>query len=128
MTVLAEGLDALDLRGRIVSEVVRIADADDLLEAVQFVFSDEQSLALTVWTDWRLMAELRSDAVVPEYLWPVENRTLTAIEGFAGAGKAVGEVVPRLNDAGMLVEVRIVLDGRPILVKSFGGDLILELG
>jgi hypothetical protein len=128
MTVLAEGVAALDLRGRTVSEVVRITDADDLLEAVQFVFADGQSLTLTVWTDWRLVVELRSEAVVPDYLWPVEDRTRTAIERLSGTGKVVGEVVPGLNDAGVLVEVRFSLDGCPLRVKSFGGDLILELG
>ncbi|GIJ33148.1 hypothetical protein [Micromonospora sediminimaris] len=128
MTVLAEGVDALDLRGRTVSEVVRIADADDLLEAVQFVFVDGQSLTLTVWTDWRLTVELRSEAVVPDYLWPVEDRTRTAIEEFSGARKVVDEVVPGLNDAGILASVRFSLDGCPLLVKSFGGELILELG
>ena len=128
VSVLAEGIDALDLRGRAVLEVVRITDADDLLEAVQFVFTDGQSLTLTVWTDWKLVVELRSEAVVPDYLWPVEDRTRTAIEGFSGTGKVIGEVVPGLNDAGTLVEVRFTLDGCLLLVKSFGGDLILELG
>jgi hypothetical protein len=128
MTVLAEGLDALDLCGRTVAEVVRITDADDSLEAVQVVFSDGQSLVLTVWTDWRLMAQLRSDAVVPEYLWPVESRTRAAIGGFVEAGKTVSEITPRLNEAGMLVEVRIVVADRPVLVKSFGGDLVVEAG
>jgi hypothetical protein len=128
MTVLAEGVDALDLRGRIVSEVARITDADNLLEAVQFVFVDGQSLIMTVWTDWRLMVELRSEAIVPDYLWPVEDRTRTAIQGLTGASKVVDEVVPGLNDAGILVSVLLSLDGCPLLVKSFGGELILELG
>ncbi|MET8204274.1 hypothetical protein [Micromonospora taraxaci] len=128
MTVLAKGVAALDLRGRIVSEVVRITDADDSLEAVQFVFADGQSLTITVWTDWRLMVELRSEAVVPDYLWPVEDRTCTAIAGLSGAEKVVREVVSTLNDARVLVEVLFSLDGRSLLVKSFGGDLILELG
>jgi hypothetical protein len=128
MTVLAEGVDALDLRGRAVSEVVRITDADDLLEAVQLVFVGGQSLTLTVWTDWRLVVELRAEAVVPDYLWPIEDRTRTAIGGLSGVRKMVDEVVPGINEAGILASVRFSLDGCPLLVKSFGGELILELG
>lgn len=128
MSVLADGIDALNLRGRTVSEVVRITDVDDLLEAVQLVFVNGQSLTLTVWTDWRLVAELRSDAVVPDYLWPVEDRVRTAIEGLSGARKVVDDVTPGVNGAGTLVSVRFSLDGSPLLVKSSGGELILELG
>lgn len=127
VALLAEGLGALDLRGLTVSEIARICDSDGSLEAVQLVFVDRRSLTLTVWTDWKLVAELRSEAVVPDYLWPPGERIRVPLEEFADSDIAINEVVPRLSDVGELVEVRFMLDGQQLLVGSTGGDLIVEL-
>ncbi|GGL86337.1 hypothetical protein [Micromonospora yangpuensis] len=127
MALLAEGADALDVQGCKIFEVVRICGDDGSLEAVQLVFSDDRSLTLTVWTDWSLTVELRSDIAVPEYLWLPEERVRIVIPELSDLSFEVGEVVPRHNDAAELFEVRFVLGGRQLLVGSTGGNLIIEI-
>ncbi|MFY1700960.1 hypothetical protein ACN28G_04320 [Micromonospora sp. WMMA1923] len=127
MALLAEGADALDVQGCEIFEVVKICGDDGLLEAVQLVFLDDRSLPLTVWTDWSLAVELRSDVVVPQYLWPPEEGVRVVIPGLSDLSFEVGEVVPRFNDAAELFEVQFVLGGRQLLVGSTGGNLIIEI-
>ncbi|GGM35067.1 hypothetical protein GCM10011608_19600 [Micromonospora sonchi] len=127
MALIAEGADALDVQGCEIFEVARICDGDGLLEAVQLVFSDGRSLTLTVWTDWSLAIELRSDVVVPEYLWPPEERVRIVIAELSDLSLEVGQAVPRFNDAAEIVEVRFVLSGRKLLVGSTGGNLIIKI-
>lgn len=127
MALLAEGADALEVQGCKIFEVARICDGDGSLEAVQLVFSDGRSLTLTVWTDWSLKIELRSDVVVPEYLWPPEERVRFVIAELSDLSFEVGEAVPRFNDAAELFEVRFMLGGRQLLVGSTGGNLIIEI-
>jgi hypothetical protein len=123
MTLIAEDLEALAVQGRTVAETVRINYLDGSIEAVQFIFTDGLSLTLAVWTDWRLVAELRSGAVIPDYLWPPEA-TRSPIEHVTGL--VVG-VVPRHNEIGELVGVHITVGNRRMSVLSFAGDLTIDL-
>ncbi|SIR91959.1 hypothetical protein [Micromonospora avicenniae] len=124
MAILAEGLDALNVRARAVIEIAQIREPDGYLQAIQLVFTDGLSLTLTVWTDWRLVAELRSQVEMPDYLWPPEAMTRSVIDQTTGP---VSEVVPSHNQVGELVEVRFTVGNRRMLVGSFAGDLTIEL-
>ncbi|MET8355277.1 MULTISPECIES: hypothetical protein [unclassified Micromonospora] len=124
MAILAEGLDALNVRARAVIEIAQICEPDGYLQAIQLVFTDGLSLTLTVWTDWRLVAELRSQVEMPDYLWPPEAMTRSVIDQMTGP---VSDVVPSHNQVGELVEVRFTVGNRRMLVGSFAGDLTIEL-
>lgn len=128
MALLAEGLGALDLRGLTVSEIARICGSDGLA-GVQLVFVDGRCLTVTVWTDWTLLVELRSEAVVPDYLpQPGEDGTRVPLEEFADSNIVINEVVPGFNEVGELMKVRFTLDNQQLLLRSFGGNLVMELG
>ncbi|MET8310809.1 hypothetical protein [Micromonospora sp. NPDC005173] len=123
MAILAEGLDALKVRTRTVIEVAQIFETNGYLQAIQLVFIDGLSLALTVWTDWRLVAELRSQVEMPDHLWPADAMTRSVIIQITGP---VSEVVSNQNQVGELVEVRFTVGNRQMLVGSFAGDLTTE--
>lgn len=122
MASLSESLGALDVRGRVVVEVARICEPDGYLHAIQLVFIDGWSLTLTVWTDWRLVADLRSQAVMPVYPWPPEAMTRSVIDRMTGV---VSKVVPSRNEAGELVRARFAIGSGWLVVGSFAGDLTI---
>ncbi|MGC5311237.1 hypothetical protein [Micromonospora zamorensis] len=105
-------------------ETARICDTGGHLQAIQLVFTDGLALTLTVWTDWRLVAERRARVDLPDSHWAAEVTARSVIDQMVGP---VSEVVPSHNQVGELVKVRFTVGNRRMLVGSFAGDLTLEL-
>ncbi|MER7672438.1 hypothetical protein ABTY61_28820 [Kitasatospora sp. NPDC096128] len=128
MEPFREDAEALKIKGLRVRHVFEIADADGEVEALQVVFMDGSSLVITVWTDWSMRVERRSDSEIPEYLWPTEERVQAAIEReIPEDGVEVHLVQERFNEIGWLVGVEIKFSGFAIVAESWAGNLSLTV-
>ncbi|MEU6236510.1 hypothetical protein [Kitasatospora sp. NPDC047058] len=123
-----EGVDPLVIGGLRAREVFEVVDAEGVVEALQIVFLDNSSVVFTVWTDWSLLVDKRSDQEIPDYLWPGEEYTQRSIGlDIPENGLMILSVTSTVDEVGVVMGADIAVDEHVVSVRSFGGEISLSV-
>ncbi|MEU4297170.1 hypothetical protein [Kitasatospora aureofaciens] len=128
MSPRPEGVDPLVISGLRAREVFEVVDAEGVVEALQIAFQDGSSAVFTVWTDWSLLVDQRSDQSIPDYLWPGDEYTQRSV-GFdiPEDGLEILSVTSTVDGVGTLMGADIAVDEHLVSVRSVGGELALSI-
>lgn len=123
-----EGVDPSVVRGFRVSSVSEIVDGEGRPVALQMAFKDGSSLISTVWTDWSLLTQLKSNTGIPSYFWPGEEHSLRPLlEGVSGEGLEVISVAVLVNDLGEPMGLDVVVGEHLVSARSVGGEISVSV-
>ena len=117
--------DAVGLIGTAVWEIV-YEERDS--EGLQIAINDGSSLVFTVWTDWTLIIEHRTDIAIPDYFWPPEKFSRRDIVHDAPeGGLKITSLKVGFNEKSETTRADLAIGSHRISARMFGGDIKISI-
>jgi len=120
-----ESIDPRKIVGLTAVSVMEIIDGEDQAAALQVIFADSSSVVCTVWTDWTLFIDRRSDAEIPDYFWPPEKHFRQLLISTPPGGAKISSATPMIDEVGETVGVDLKIGHQMVAARSLGGEIVI---